>query len=168
MSDGMYPIPGPWRGRLAIIPRPRAGDWLEDDVRAWRALGIDAVVSLLASAEEDDLGLRDEGRLAGNHGIRFVSFPIADRGVPGSVSEAATLLADLRQALDTGKTVAVHCRQGIGRSALVAAGVLILAGLEPSAALETVRKARGVPVPETPQQLIWIESLSEFLVTERR
>ena len=56
MGADLYPIPGPWRGRLAIVPRPRGGDWLEDQVRGWRALGIGVVVSLLVSQEEDDFG----------------------------------------------------------------------------------------------------------------
>jgi protein-tyrosine phosphatase len=168
MSARMYSIPGPWPGRLGIVPRPRGGDWLEDEVRVWRDLGIDVVVSLLASEEEDDLGLREEGRLAARQGIRFVPFPIADRGVPSSVSDTAALLANLRDALDAGRTVAVHCRQGIGRSALVAAGVLMVAGASPVSALETIQAARGVPVPETPQQQAWIETLSDFLVTAHR
>jgi hypothetical protein len=37
----------PLTGRLAIAARPRAGDWLVDEVAAWRAAGIDLVVSLL-------------------------------------------------------------------------------------------------------------------------
>ena len=34
-------------GRLAIMARPRAGDWLEDEISGWRAQGVEIVVSLL-------------------------------------------------------------------------------------------------------------------------
>ena len=36
MHTELYWIPGPWLGRLAIMPRPRGGDWLEDEIRSWR------------------------------------------------------------------------------------------------------------------------------------
>ena len=60
MRDKVYWITGPWRGRLAILPRPRGGDWLEDETRGWRAAGIDAVVTLLEATEESELDLGGE------------------------------------------------------------------------------------------------------------
>jgi protein-tyrosine phosphatase len=164
----MYPIPGPWNGQLAILARPRGGDWLEDEIRGWRSAGIEIVVSLLELEEQDELGLTEEGPLAEAHDIRFVSFPILDRAVPQSLSATAALLAKVREALDNGKSVGVHCRQGIGRSSLIAGGVLIVSGAEPRAALETVARARGVPVPDTPEQKAWLENtLVEHLPLER-
>jgi hypothetical protein len=47
MAANVFWVPGPWRGRLGIVPRPRGGDWLSDEMRAWLETGIDAVVSLL-------------------------------------------------------------------------------------------------------------------------
>lgn len=47
MRNETYWVNGPWLGKLAIGPRPRGGDWLEDEVSAWRLAGIDAVLSLL-------------------------------------------------------------------------------------------------------------------------
>jgi hypothetical protein len=32
---------------LAIMPRPRAGDWLEDEIDQWQREGLKIVVSLL-------------------------------------------------------------------------------------------------------------------------
>src|SRR5262245_33641974 len=121
-------IPGPWTGKLAILPRPRAGDWLADEVRSWREAGIDIVVSLLTADEVDEFDLGAERTESDEHGLRFQSFPVADRGVPASKSAFAELLTDLGRRLDGGQTVAVHCRQGIGRSALVAIGLLIWTG----------------------------------------
>jgi protein-tyrosine phosphatase len=158
MSLAIYPIPGPWKGQLAILARPRGGEWLEDEIRGWRNAGIEMVVSLLELAEQDELGLVEEGPLAESHDIGFVSFPILDRAVPQSLSAVAALLAKVREALDNGKAVGVHCRQGIGRSSLIAGGVLIVSGVEPRTALETVARARGVPVPDTPEQRAWLEN----------
>jgi hypothetical protein len=52
-------------GRIAIMPRPRAGDWLADEVAGWRAEGVDLVVSLLEPHEVAELGLGDEADLCG-------------------------------------------------------------------------------------------------------
>ena len=47
------------RGRLGIAPRPRGGDWLDAEVKSWRAAGVECVVSGLDS--EDDLKLVEDG-----------------------------------------------------------------------------------------------------------
>src|SRR3954466_3658245 len=121
MSAEVYKVDGPWPGRLTIVPRPRGGDWLADEISAWRRAGIQVVASLLTPDEAADLGIADEATLSRTAGIDFISFPIPDRGVPESAA-AAALLTTLAAALADGKTVAVHCRQGIGRSAVIAAG----------------------------------------------
>ena len=92
-------------------------------------------------------------------GIRFISFPIPDRGVPASGAAAATLIAVTSDALEAGKNVAVHCRQGIGRSGLIAAVVLVNSGLDPEQAIRVVSSARGVAVPETADQRLFIQRL---------
>jgi len=61
--------------------------------------------------------------------------------------------------LDAGKNVLVHCRQGIGRSGLIASGVLMNSGIKPDEAMQIVSSARGISVPETPEQRRWIEKL---------
>ena len=43
-------------GRLAIMARPRAGEWLGDEISGWRAEGIDTVISLLEQEEVSELG----------------------------------------------------------------------------------------------------------------
>ncbi len=164
MTPQIFPVPGPWRGSLAISTRPRGGDWLEDEVHGWHTAGVDAVVSLLEEDEERDLDLIDEGLAARKEGLQFISFPIVDRGVPRSTDAVVPLLRDLNSKLGTGNTVVVHCRQGIGRSALIAAGLLVTSGIDPATAIHTVAEARGLAVPETQEQRRWIEELSKHLV----
>ena len=165
MTPDLFWIPGPWPGRLAITNRPRGGDWLEDEIRGWRDAGVEVVVSLLEGDEERDLQLREEGRLAEAAGIDFISFPIPDRGVPGSLHEAASMLRRLTRALAEGKSVAVHCRQGIGRSALIAAGMLVASGMDARGALDMISSARGIKVPETAEQRRWVEQvLTDYLL----
>jgi protein-tyrosine phosphatase len=165
MKPKLFWIPGPWRGRLAVASRPRGGDWLEDEIGSWRKSGLDIVVSLLEKDEAAQFELVHEGDIAESKGVRFVSFPIPDRGVPASTREALSLFSAIAAALEEGKNVAVHCRQGIGRSGLIAAGVLLTTGMGADKALEVVSTARGEAIPETPAQLQWIKHLlSEKLV----
>jgi protein-tyrosine phosphatase len=165
MRTELYWIEGPWRGRLAIMPRPRGGDWLEDEIQAWRRSGVEVLVSLLTREEQSDLNLSEEESLCRANGLEFVSFPIVDRSVPSSVEAFSSQAATLAERLAEGKNVAVHCRQGIGRAALVAICVLIWSGLEPAAAIERVGVARGCAVPETAEQRLWITDFARSLVT---
>ena len=85
MTPDLFWIPGPWRGRLAVITRPRGGDWLEDEVKGWRLAGINVVVSLLESEEAEQLGLSLECKIAANSDVRVISLPVPDRGLPSSL-----------------------------------------------------------------------------------
>src|SRR5882672_1326245 len=116
MRTELYWIEGPWPGRLAIMPRPRGGDWLEDEVRSWRRSGVDVVVSLLTHDEIAELTLDDEEELCLTNGMKFLSFPITDRSVPMSKEATLELVTKLAEYLTDGKNIAIHCRQGIGRA----------------------------------------------------
>ena len=161
-----YWIEGPWKGGLAILPRPRGGDWLEDEISAWQESGIDVVVSLLAPDEVAEFDLQAENALSEAYGIEFVSFPIPDRGVPDSEAAAIALVHKLDQSLASGEKIAVHCRQGIGRSALIAASLLVASGVEPKTAFDRVAAARGSSVPDTPEQEEWVSERTAALTVQ--
>ena len=163
----MFWVAGPWRGRLGILPRPRGGDWLDDEVAAWRAAGIDMVVSLLEPEEEAQLALGGEDAVAARSGIRFRRFSIPDCGVPASRESVGELVNDIIGTLDHGRNVAVHCRQGIGRSGMIVAGVLVAAGKDVRAALRTIKESRGLDVPETEEQRRWIREFSSWLAARQ-
>jgi len=120
---------------------------------------MDVVVSLLERDEAAQLQLDQEGEVAGLDGIDFIWFPIPDRGVPGSAPSVLSLSKKIIGALEEGKNVAVHCRQGIGRSGMIAAAALVSSGTGSEEAIKAVSAARGVPVPETPAQVEWLHHL---------
>jgi protein-tyrosine phosphatase len=161
MNRRLYWIKGPWPGKLAISARPRGGDWLEDEISGWRTDGVDAVVSLLTSQENQDLQLDAESKLSQARGLRFVSLPVEDRGVPTSWDDAWHAVATIGEMLRHGKNVAVHCRQGIGRSGMISAAVLVKDGSTPDDAMKLISDVRGLPVPETPEQLEWVREFSK-------
>src|SRR5215470_12397741 len=107
MRTEPYWIKGPWRGKLAILPRPRGGDWLEDEIHGWRAAGIDVVVSLLTSDEIAEFNLGREGSLCEAHGIDIRPFPIVDRSVPTSRKATLDFAKRLGKLLTEGKSIAI-------------------------------------------------------------
>ncbi len=165
MRTEFYWIEGPWPGRLAVSSRPRGGDWLKDEVRSWQQAGLDVIVSLLTEDEITDLELAQEEELCQIHGLQFFAFPIVDRGVPSSRQAALDFARKLEAALAEGKNLVIHCRQGIGRSALIAASLLVLSGVEPETAFRRVSASRGVSVPETPEQRKWVIEFARNLTT---
>ena len=167
MGAKVFWITGPWQGRLGIVPRPRGADWLDDETRAWREAGIDVVVSLLEPDEEAELSLTGESVSSAASGLQFRSFPIPDRSVPNSREAAVQLADEIVDALHAGKSVALHCRQGIGRSALIAAAALIADGQTADTAIDTIRRSRGLDVPETRAQRQWISDFSSWLADQR-
>ena len=155
-----YLIKGPWPGELAIIPRPRGGDWLEDEVRSLRQEGFQTVVSMLTREEAEEFDLTEESVIVRDHGLQFLNYPVPDRGVPSSRESARGFLETLHVDLLAGKKVAVHCRGSIGRAGLVASGLLVLSGIEPADAFRQVSAVRGVSAPETDEQKDWVVTLA--------
>lgn len=160
MTPKLYWIDGLWPGKLAISARPRGGDWLEDEISGWRRSGVDAVVSLLTPQENRELQLGQESDLAQAHGLRFFSLAIEDRGVPANWEAASLAVAKAGEMLKQGRNVAVHCRQGIGRSGTIAAALLIKNGSTPDGALKLIGEARGLTVPETAEQREWLKKFA--------
>ena len=60
MKTHFYWIDGPWPGHLGILPRPRGGDWLDEEMRSWKDAGADVVVSLLMPGESIEFDLEQE------------------------------------------------------------------------------------------------------------
>jgi len=165
MRTELYWIDGPWRGRLAIMPRPRGGDWLEEEISSWQHMGIGRIVSALTVEETAELDLKREREICEKFGIDFIAFPIADRGLPPSRNAALDLIRRLEQRLAQGEKVAIHCRQGVGRAALLAACVLTASGVNPALAWERIAVARGCTVPDTSAQKEWVEQFTHDLLT---
>jgi len=160
MSANPYWIEGPWPGKLAIVPRPSGGDWLDRDLRSLKKSGIDDVASLLMKGEAAELELADEQAGCLRNGLQFHSLPIPDRGIPKSREELQKFTNELSGLLAEGRGVGVHCRQGIGRSGIIAASLLISSGVDPEEALRRISRARGLPVPETTEQAEWIREFA--------
>ncbi len=105
---------------------------------------VRAVVDLRAEARDDEALLR-------RHGIALLHLPTEDHRAVAP----AMLWAGVRwvgDELDRGGRVLCHCEHGIGRSALLAACVLVSRGSTPREAIALAKRARPVVSP-SPEQL---------------
>ena len=164
----LYWVDGPWPGKLALAARPRGGEWLHDEITAWSQAGVNTVFSLLTHEEEQDLDLAYEQTEAKAQGMEFLSFPIPDRQVPASESALRKAIEKLETDLTAGRKVVLHCRQGVGRSGLVAVCLLLAKGIHAETALNLLSQARGTSVPETPEQRRWIDRYASTLASAHR
>ncbi len=148
--------------RVAIVPRPRGGDWLEDELRAMKQAGVDVLVSMLTPEEQSELGLNEEAELCGKIGLEFRSFPINDREAPASAAETRHAVSELRKELHAGRSIATHCRASIGRSSVLLACLLVDEGWSVERAFEQLSSARGTRVPDTAEQVQWVGRYAEM------
>jgi len=151
-------IPTESIGKLAIVTRPRPGDWLEDEIRKFKKSSIDVLVSALTPEENEELGLIDESVCCTSEGIEFISFPITDRSVPFSRIALDDLARRIKIALEDGRSVGIHCRASIGRASIIAASVLVHLGIPAESAFSRITEARGCAVPDTPEQRAWVQA----------
>lgn len=153
--------------RLGLMARPRGGEWLGEEVAAWRLASLSMVVSLLESQEVRELELKEQPALCAAHGIEFRHFPIPDRGTPSSGREVFALVAELSSVLTQGKAVAIHCRAGIGRTGVVAGCLLHALGVPYDDIFHRLSRSRGVVMPDTSSQVEWVEKYTRFFPNAR-
>jgi protein-tyrosine phosphatase len=134
------------------------GTWARDlaadltEIARWSPL---ALISLMEPHEFDTLGLPDFAEQAMQQEYQWLSVPIPDMQVPGPSFERrwVGLTPGLHAGLRAGRSVVIHCRGGLGRSGVVAARILIEAGVSPPEAIAQVRGARLGAIETYAQEL---------------
>jgi ADP-ribosyl-[dinitrogen reductase] hydrolase len=116
---------------------------LDEDLDALQAWGASALLTLIESHEFEMLGVPDLGERVGAR-MRWYWIPIPDGGAPDQAADAAWVgvRRELVEALRTGRSVALHCHAGLGRSGTMAASLLTCFGVSASEAIATVRRSR--------------------------
>lgn len=144
-------------GRLGITARPRGNEWLEQEIMTIKKQNIGIVVSLLESEEIYELGLEQEEKICNSYGIAYINFPIKDRDIPRDEYKLKNLIMLLNEKLNSGVSIVIHCRMGIGRSSIIAACILQERGLNAEDIFRLISKTRGLEVPDTDAQIRWVE-----------
>ena len=102
--------------------------------KALREIGLRAIVDL---REED----QDDEELLGTFDIRLLHLPTPDHCAP-TQEQLAIGSEWVADQLANGRSTLIHCREGIGRSVILACCVLTRQGQEPGASLHLTRKRR--------------------------
>jgi ADP-ribosylglycohydrolase len=157
----------PGRFLVGEHPGSRSRARSMDRLRRFLEAGVTCFIDLTELDESPayDMRLPFETRLGRR--IDYLRQPIPDHGVPADRETMGRILATLDGALETGHCVYLHCRAGIGRSAMVAG--CWLAERNPGggeAALaelgdywQQCRQSRSWPqVPETDEQAEFVRS----------
>lgn len=156
MSPDIYQVELIGSGSLSVMAKPVSGEWIEDEFSGIANRGINRIVSLLEKHEAFEVGLEAEQELAEKYEMEYISYPILDRGLPTSIKGYLEFTKRLYHEAAGGLHTVVHCRAGIGRTGIIAAGVLLHCGFEPEDAFQCVSKKRGAVVPDTQEQIEWV------------
>jgi protein-tyrosine phosphatase len=140
-------------GRFATSPAP-SGSALSAEVQRFVAAGVEVVASCLELREGAALKTADIG---------FVHHPIPDFGTPVDAPSTDAIVSKLADLLRAERTVAVHCRGGIGRASTLAGCVLVNLGVGAEEAMDRISAARGLRVPETQGQRLWVHGYEQRL-----
>ena len=108
-----------------------------------RRQNVGAVVDLRVERCDDEAVLRV-------HGLEFLHLPTDDccAIAPWMIDDGVVWV---RERLDGGTRVLIHCEHGIGRSALLALCTLVAGGIEPLDAMNRLKAARPVVAPAAEQ-----------------
>lgn len=143
-------------GKLGMMPRPRAGDWLNDEIQWLAERNVSTVISHLEKTEELELDITSEGKLCVEKGIEFIRYPILDRSTPKDLGSYLNLIADIDRRLENGGNVVIHCRMGIGRTGMTAASVLLKNGWDADQVFKSLSDIRTLEMPDTEEQIQFV------------
>jgi protein-tyrosine phosphatase len=93
---------------------------------------------------------------------RHLWLPTPDDGAP-TLEQLREGVAFIREAVQAGEGVYIHCAQGVGRAPMMAAAYLVGEGHTPKAALETIRRVRPFITP-TREQLKRLEEWGALMM----
>jgi protein-tyrosine phosphatase len=139
------------------MARPRGEEWLEDEIGKFKKQNVKLLVSLLEQNEVSELGVYKEKEFCQMNNIAFITYPIVDRGIPKKGDELNKFIDQLTEKVKEGLSIVIHCRMGIGRSSIIAACVLLQAGLKSDEIIQKITKVRGLKVPDTDEQIRWLK-----------
>lgn len=161
MRAELYRIVDGLPGTISTMPRPRGGEWLEDEMISFRDQGVEMIVSLLTAEEVAWMDLQHEELHCVVAGLEFRTHPIPDMEPPRGNVAAEAFVPSLAAAVADGRHLAIHCRGGIGRASTIAGALLVAMGWSTDDAFDLIGRRRGHRVPETAEQRAWVEGYEQ-------
>ncbi len=151
------------QGELSVMAMPHCGEFADAQFAAMAGAGISKVVCLLEQTESAQLGLHDEALQCEKTGLRFQRYPVTDMQLPTDRADFVAFVRAVHAEISSGQHIAVHCRAGIGRTGMLATGILVCHGATPLQAIEQISTARGEKIPDTEQQKAFIVEVADLL-----
>ncbi|MBM7457233.1 protein-tyrosine phosphatase [Oceanisphaera litoralis] len=133
------------QGTLLLTPCPGTqGIELCESLSQLKAGGATAIITLMTAAELSEEGFQDFSSAVKAAGLDWFHLPVPDDDLPGADFDLAwnACSAALLQRLQSGDTLALHCKGGSGRTGLVAAKLMLAAGCPPEAAITAIQALR--------------------------
>lgn len=152
----LYPICELGKGRLFMMPKPR-NERMEADITFYKDHGVTKVVSLLCAPEIETLDMAGEADVCESCEVAFENFQIKDLEIP-SLADLQALNKRLKQDMEQGHSLAVHCHGGRGRSSIVSITLMMEFGLDVETARNIASEARGCAVPVNDLQLDFVRA----------
>ena len=155
----LLPLPSQ-QGGLLLTPCPGLRDSSVSQALATLQLaGASGVISLMPMSELQHNAADSIGTTCGQLGLAWYHLPVADEQVPLADFDAAWQQASgsILAALRSGQSLAIHCKGGSGRTGLIAARILIEAGVPLEQAIARVQALRPKAIRH-PAHLGWISN----------
>jgi len=122
----------------------------EDELAELYAAGVRAVVSLL--------NIPSDKAVFESAGFLFLCLPVPDGGAP-TRDQAAEFVRFVDVKRSMGRSIAVHCEAGLGRTGTMLAAYLIAQGGTAEVAIQRVREVEKVAL-ETSRQIQFLEEFA--------
>jgi len=117
--------------KIILTPCPGTKEVdLTTSLKELKTAGAEAVLTFMTQAELDKSMLSDIGRSVKAQGMSWFHLPIEDDEAPESPFLVAWETAGpaIHRLIEQGRTIAIHCKGGSGRTGLVAAQILLERG----------------------------------------
>jgi protein-tyrosine phosphatase len=134
-------IPLDVKGRLFVSPMPYGPyDPYNQLIKTYKRHHVQAVAMLVTDKELEIKAKRDVLKVYAKAKIEVYRLPFADLTCP-PVAELTEFIYGIAHLLKQGKRIALHCNAGVGRTCVVASGIVrILTGCDGPSAIKVVSK----------------------------
>ena len=148
--------------QIGISPCPAGGVDLKIELEKIVLEDQLLLISLLTEEEIIQLKLHDEKLISEELRINFKEFPIVDSSIPGVVS-FINFIEKIYSLTNKFDRILIHCQAGIGRSSLIALGLMTKHRLILKESIKLASSIRGFEVPQSRSQLKLLHYYAESL-----
>jgi len=130
------------RGNLHLCAMPGRFEALEDFIQEIAEAGVSHILCLVS---DEEIARKSPDYLAAIQRdeipARLWRYEITDYGLPSNPDELDQTLDLIRDHLDDGESVVIHCAYGRGRASMVSIRLLVRMGMSLEQATVTIRRA---------------------------